>query len=120
MAGRLLSIGAITVDYRRPNLKWSSTPTSRGIRSCSISGLVELSKAHQLSELVANPLLARTIAGFTGVLEWVVFDGDVLLPFTGYYLLQTFDINVERELMFGGLSGPIGFSLTAAYLGDLA
>lgn len=120
MAGRLVSIGAVTVDYRRPSLKWTSAPTNKGIRPCSITGLVELSKALTLSELVANHALAITRGGFTGVQEWVVFDGDVLESFTGYYLLQTFDINIERELMFGGPTGPTGFSLTAAYLGDVA
>jgi hypothetical protein len=119
VAGRLLSIGAVTVDYRRPNLKWTSSPGNKGVRECSISGLIPLNAAHELSELIASPAEFRTIGGFAGSLQWVVFDGDVLLPFTGYYLISSFDIDIERELMFGGTTGPTGFSLSAAFFGDL-
>lgn len=120
MAGRLLSIGPVAVDYRRPSLKWTSNPSNKGVRECSISGLIPLDAVHELSELVASPAEFRTIGGYTGVLEWMEFDGDVLLTFTGYYLISSFDVNIERELMFGGPTGLTAFSMSAAYLGDMA
>lgn len=115
MAGDLVSIGALAVDYRRPNLKFTSAPTTHGIRGCSISGLVEDSAADTLSELVNNPIQV-TIGGFTGVQEWVIFSG-TLAGKTGYYLLENFDEETEHSMMFSGFTG---FSLSGAYLGDLA
>lgn len=120
MAGRLLSIGAVTVDYRRPSLKWTSNPSNKGIRECSISGLIPLDAAHELSELCASLAEFRTMSGYQGVLQWVIFDGDHLLPFTGYYLISSYDVNFDRELMV--TTGPTtftAFSLAAAYFGDM-
>lgn len=120
MAGRLLSIGAVTVDYRRPSLKWSSNPANKGIRECSISGLVPEDAAHELSELCASPAEFRTMGGYSGVLQWVIFDGGSLLPFVGYYLISSFEANYDRELMV--TTGPTtftAFSLSAAYFGDM-
>ena len=116
MAGRLLSIGAVAVDYRRPNLKFTSAPTNKGARTCTLSGLAPLAAVLELSEMFAAPASHRTIAGFEGVLAWCVFDGDVLLDKTGYYLVSNFDNDIERELMVTTFTA---FSMTAVYFGDL-
>ena len=121
MAGRLLSIGAVTVDYRRPNLKWSSNAANKGVRECSISGLIPEDAGQELSELCASPAEFRTMAGYSGVLQWVTFDGASLLPFVGYYLISSLEVNYDRELMV--TVGPLtftGFSLSAAYFGDMS
>ncbi len=113
MAGDLVSIGAVAVDYRRPSLRWTGGPTTHGIRGCSITGLVETAAADELSELVANDELQVTKGGFTGVEEWVIFSG-VLASKTGYYLLSNFEQTFEWELLHTNFTG---FSLTAAYVG---
>lgn len=119
MAGRLLSIGAVAVDYRRPNLRWTSAPTNKGIRECAISGLAPEAATQELSEMIASPAEFRTMSGYTGVLDWVVFDGASLLPFTGYYLISSFEASWERELMVA--TTPFtSFSMSAAYFGDLS
>lgn len=118
MAGRLLSIGPVAVDYRRPSLRWSSNPANNGVRECSISGLVPEDDVHELSEMCASPAAFRTIAGYAGVLEWVVFDGASLLPYVGYYLISSFESTFERELMVA-TTAFTAFSLAAAYFGDL-
>lgn len=116
MAGDLVSIGGLEVDYRRPNLKRSASPTTHGIRAYSISGLVEDAAVDTLSELVNNPSAQVTVGGFTGVQENVIFSG-ALAGRSGYYLLQDFDDTVEHSMMFTGFTE---FSLTAFDLGDLA
>ncbi len=116
MAGDLVSIGAVAVDYRRPNLTWTGGPTTHGIRGCRIGGLVEDAAADTLSELVNNPSAQVTVGGFTGVQEYLIFTG-TLAGKTGYYLLENFDESTEHSLMFTGFTA---FSLTGAYLGDLA
>lgn len=120
MAGDLASIGAVTVDYRRPSLRWTSEPTTHGIRPGSLSGTVDLTAGLELSELAANQDDQTTVGGFTGVRVDVVFTGDVLSSFSGDYLLQSFNLEIEHQWMFGGPSGPTPFSLNWVYLGDLA
>lgn len=115
MAGDLVSIGAVAVDYRRPNLRRTAQPTTHGIIAVSLTGLVEDAAVDTLSELVANPFGQVTKGGFTGVQEWIVFSG-ALAGRTGYYILQNFDDTVEHSMMFTGFTE---FSLSAAYLGDL-
>lgn len=116
MAGDLVSIGAVAVDYRRPNLRRTAQPTTHGILPVSITGLVEDAAVDTLSELVLNPFAQVTVSGFTGVQEWVIFSG-ALASRTGYYILQNFDDTVEHSMMFTGFTA---FNLTAAYLGDLS
>lgn len=115
--GDLNAIGPVPVIYRDPKLSWTSTPTGHGIRSCSITGLIELAKAQELSELVNNPAAQVTIGPATGVLEWIDMDGDVVGPFEGWYLLESFELSVEHQYSFNGPTGPTPFSLTCTYLG---
>lgn len=113
-AGNLRSIGPIAVAYRAPSLEWTSSPSAHGIRACSISGLVDLDKGQQLAELVANPETQRTVGEYTGALEYIDFDGDVVGPFKGWYLLESFQIKTTHEIAFTGYTE---FALDAAYLG---
>ena len=114
--GNLRTIGAIAVDYRNPSLSWTSSPTNHGVRSCSISGTIEMAKGHQLAELVNNPAAQTTVGPATGVLEWVAMDGDALVSLTGYYLLESFDLDIEHQYVF---ADRVGFTLKATYLGDV-
>lgn len=119
MPGDLVSIGSVVVDYRLPALKWTSAVGKHGIRTTDIAGAVELAKAQTLSEICSPVAGEKTIGGFTGVLQYLVFSGDVLTPFTGYYLILSFVLDIQRQFMFGGSTGPTAFSLTAAFIGDL-
>jgi hypothetical protein len=87
------------------------------MRGGSIDGVLDWRKAHQLSELVDNPDRAVTIGGQTGVLEHLVFDDELLRPFAGWWLLQSFDISGEQQWSLAGVDGPVGFSLRGVFLG---
>lgn len=117
--GNLRRIGPLDVSYKDPGLSWTSQPGSSGVRGVSISGLVELHRAQQLSELVNNPARSVTVGGYTGVLEYLHFDGHVVSPFTGWYLLDQFSINIEHRYSFNGVTGPTPFSLSGYHLGRL-
>lgn len=121
MPGTLVSIGSVPVDWRRPAIRPSSSPTSHGIRPVSLSGAFDIEAIEILGELFANEARQETVGGFTGVKEWWVFSGDVLGLFTGWYITMSFDPSYEREWFFGtrGTSSFMPFSMTAAYLGDL-
>lgn len=116
--GNLLAIGPVPVTYRDPKLSFSGDPTTHGISACSIGGLIEHNKAQQLRELVNNPTDRMTVGGFTGILEYVDFDGDTMSAFAGWYLLQSFEIQIEQQWSIHGVSGLTPFSLSAVFLGD--
>lgn len=115
--GNLRSIGPVEVEFRNPSLRWTSTPNTHGIRTCSIGGTVEMADGHTLAELINNPAARITKGGFTGVLEYLVFDGDAVGPLQGYYLLQSFDLDIDRQYVYGG---RVAFTMTAAFLGEVA
>lgn len=120
MAGDLTTIGAITVDWRRPSIRFTSAPTNHGVRTCSLSGVFDLPSIHTLDELCSNPARQETVSGYTGVKEWLIFTGNVLEPYTGWYVIQSFDPDYQREFFFGtvGTSAFMPFTMSAAYLGD--
>lgn len=120
MPGSISSIGSVPVDWRRPTIRFTSAPTNHGVRTCSIGGLFDLPAVHSLDELCSNPARQETVYGFTGVKEWCVFTGNVLSLYTGWYILQSFDPDYQREFFFGtiGASAFMPFSMSAAYLGD--
>lgn len=115
--GNLREIGPVTVDYRNPSLTWTAAPTTHGIQPCKIAGTIPTAQGHTLRELCANPFTQTTVGGFTGVQEEIVMDGDHLEPLSGTYLLQSFEFDVARDLVYGG---RVAFTLSAVYLGDLA
>lgn len=110
------------MDWRRPSFRLTSTPTTHGIRPCSLSGLFDLPAIQTLDEMCSNPARQETVGGFTGVKEWLIFTGDVLEMYTGYYVIVSFDPDYQREFFFGtvGTSAFMPFSMSAAYLGDVA
>lgn len=115
----LASIGSITIQHGDPDFTWTSDPTAHGIRQAAISGSCTWIQADQLSELVANPS-RKTVGGQTGVLVTIIFDDALLASKTGDYLLQSFDQKAAQKSSTAGTGGDVGFSLRAAYLGDLA
>ncbi len=115
--GNLREIGPVAVDFRNPSLRWTSAPTTHGIRTCSIAGTVEMATGHTLSELVNNPAGQVTVGGFTGVQEELVFDGDAVGPLAGPYLILSFDLDIDRQFVY---AGRVAFSMTAARLPDTA
>lgn len=120
-AGSLLRIGPIPIydrgQHRNPSLRWTSNPGAHGIRTCVISGQAPRASVLQLGELVANADRRLTIAGFSGVLEFLSFDGELVGPFRGWYLLTSIDVAAERPW---SITTYTPFSLQAAYLGDVA
>lgn len=118
MGSNLRRIGPVEVTYRRPAPTWTSNPDGRGIRTCSIGGLVTWQQAKQLSELVNSYRRKITIDPHDGVLVYLYFDGDLVGEYRGWYLLTGFEHRVTYELSVQGKTGPTEFSLSAAYLGD--
>lgn len=120
MSGGIRYIGPVAVDYRDPNVTWTSESIN-GIRSCSITGLVTWTQAQQLSELVNNPARRITVGGESGVLEYLDLDDFHIRSFKGWYLLQSFsgpEVEHRFSVQVDRMAGPVPFSLDAAYLGD--
>jgi len=123
----LVSIGPVSVQVRKPTFNWTSVPGSHGFvgrahghRPASISGVMQWAQAQSMSDLVANPEDRVTLGAQTGLLEYLVFDDVLLIGFTGYYLLQQFDLLGEWQWAGHGINFPVGFSLKAIYLGDVS
>lgn len=114
----LVSIGAVAISHGDPVFSWRSAPTAHGIRPASIAGSASWAAVKALGELVANATARRTVGGFTGVLEYIVFDDTLLSDLTGYYLLQDFTISAGQQDSLTATDVP--FTLSAAYLGPLA
>lgn len=114
----LVSIGPVVISHGDPEFSFDSSPTEHGIRTGSVGGSISWAAAQTLSELVANPATQTTIAGRTGVLEWLEFDDALLGAFTGYYLLESFGIAAGQKDSL--TTADVPFTLQAAYLGALA
>ena len=115
--GNLRSIGPIELDFRHPTgLRWVGSPTSKGIQPCSITGSGQTNEVHRIRELVNNPAAQITYGGFTGVMDYLVMNGDALGPFEGNYIMSSCTLEVDRRLIFGGM---LAFQLDAAFLGDV-
>lgn len=114
----LVAIGPVTISHGDPEFSWDSSPTGHGIRSGSVSGSASWAAVNTLSELVANQDNRVTKAGHTGVYEWLEFDDDLLGSYTGYYLLEGFALTPGHKASLTTTDVP--FTLTAAFLGDLA
>ena len=99
------------------NPTYQQTATVDGISAVQIGGSLPLAAAQTLFELVNNKDDRTTIGGRTGVLEWVTSPYPVIAPFNGYYLFQSFDF-VPYKFSDGTIAAD--FTLTAAYLGDMA
>lgn len=104
-------------DWGVPRVTWTSQPTASGMRGGSISGVLTWAQAQQLSELVDNPDRATTIGGAVGVLEHLVFDDELLRPFAGWWLLESFDLAGEQQWSLAGVDGPVPFTLSGVFLG---
>lgn len=112
------AIGPVVVSvHGDPSASRSSTPTSRSGRDVSIQGYLEWDEVEQLSELVANSTLQRTIGGVTGVLEYISTDDDLLAGWNGWYLLTGFSYSPEQQHSLNGVTGLVPFSLAGAYIG---
>lgn len=114
----LISIGPVSISHGNPDFGTSATPTNHGAESVSISGSCSWAASSTLRELVNNPDNQTTIGGHTGVLEWLEFDDDLLGDLTGYYLLENFSRSADHKASLTTTDVP--FTLTAAYLGDMA
>jgi hypothetical protein len=111
-------IGPVAVRIRNPQFHWTSAPDGLGIRDCTVSGVMQWVSAQQCAELVDNPDRLVTIGAQAGVLEYLVFDDALLLSQTGWYLLQSFELQGDQQWSGHGLNYPVAFSLKAAFLGD--
>ncbi len=121
----LTAIGPVSVQVRKPTFNWTSVPgvhgfvgKAHGHRPASISGVMQWPQALALSDLIANPTDRVTIGDQTGLLEYLNFDDVLLIGFTGYYLLQQFDLLGEWQWAGHGLNYPVGFTLKGIYIGD--
>lgn len=114
----LTAIGPVTINHGDPSFSYSGGPTGHGIRTGSISGSASWAAVNTLSELVANPDAQTTIGGRTGVLEWLEFSDSLMGSKTGYYLLEDFTQDADHRASL--TATDVGFTLSAAYLGDMA
>lgn len=114
----LVSIGPVAISHGDPAFSSSGRPTGHGIRSRTIAGSCSWAAWHTLDELVANEDAQTTVGGRTGVQEWLEFDDEMLGNFTGYYLLEEWNGSADHKASLTTTDVP--FTLTAAYLGDLA
>lgn len=114
----LVAIGPVAISHGDPAFSSSASPTGHGIESLSIGGSCSWAASDTLRELVKNPADLRIVAGHEGVLAWLVFDDDLLGAITGYYLLEGFSRDADHRSSL--TTTDVSFSLTAAYLGDLA
>ena len=112
----LVSVGAIAMDHRNPQMSWGSSSLD-GIAPVRISGQSPVASVQALWELVNNPAGRETKGSHTGVKEHLVFDGDLVGMFTGWYLLESCEMSAERPW---SVTDFTPFTLTAAYLGDMA
>lgn len=112
----LIGIGSVVISHGDPKFSWTAAPTSHGIRSCTISGSCLWLQADALEELVANEDRQTTIAGRTGVLEFIEFGGALLANRTGHYLLEDFKKDAGHEHSLNGVSGDVPFTIIAAYV----
>lgn len=111
----LVSIGPFSTFHGDPEFSFSSVPTSRSGRKATISGLTDWEEAMGLSEFVGNPDEQVTIGDTTGVLDQVTFDDDLLGPFSGWWVLESFEIRPDHRASVGF---PVSFSLSGSFLGD--
>ncbi len=107
--------GPIAAIHYNPT--YQQTAAVNGISDVQIGGSLPLLKAQELFELVNNEDNRTTVAGRTGVLEFITSPYPVISPFNGYYLFESFDF-VPYKFSTGTIAAH--FTLTAAYLGDLA
>ncbi len=114
----LVAIGPVAISHGDPAFATSASPIDHGIESLSIGGSCSWAAAHTLRELVKNQDNRTTSAGHTGILEWLEFDDALLDPLTGYYILEGFSIDADQRSSLTTTDVP--FTLTAAYLGDMA
>ena len=114
----LVSIGPVTVSHGNPAFATGASPIGHGIESVTISGTCSWAASKTLRELVKNQDARVTKAGRTGVLEWLVFDDDLLDDLTGYYLLEGMSRDADHSASLN--TTDVAFSISAAFLGDVA
>ncbi len=117
-AGSLARIGPLPIlRHANPSFRWTSSPDTYGIRTCNITGQTARASVAQLSTLIANSDLAVTIAGYTGILEYLHMTGELVGGKRGFYILMSVEESAERPW---SVTTYTPFSLSAAYIGDLS
>jgi hypothetical protein len=111
-----MTIGAISAQPYNFTASVGSASGPKAFRPVSFGGVLALAVAIELSELVANPALRRTIGGVTGALEYVTSNSFVMANFNGYCLLQTYNFVPDK---IGEDARYAGFSLAGVLIGDV-
>lgn len=125
-----MDIGPIFIDWFTPTLTVDSSPMDKGTSSWKIGGAAPHLVVEELRELVENYHGRVTIGTETGVLEYVRFGCASLESRDGWYLLQGFNESIDKlhmdaidstDIDLGhGDTAVLSFSISAAYLGDMA
>lgn len=113
----LTNIGPVAVRVRKPAFNWTSSASAQGQRAGAFAGVVQWAQAQQLSELVDNPGRRLTIGPSNGVLEPLWFDDVLLAQFSGWYLLDSFELLGDWQWSGHGIDYPVAFSLKCVFLG---
>lgn len=114
----LVAIGPVAISHGDPAFSSSGSAAGHGVRSRTIGGSCSWAAWHTLDELVANEAARTTVRGHTGVVEWLEFDDALLGNWTGYYVLEQWGGSASQKDSLTTTDAP--FTLTAAYLGDVA
>jgi hypothetical protein len=113
----LTEFGPVETYWYNPQDGYQQTATVDGVSSVTISGAMPLAAAQTLFELVNSRDNRSTTQGRTGVLETFTCPYPVVAPFNGEYVFESF---VFSPYKFSDGTIAANFTLTAAYLGDVA
>ncbi len=108
----LIGIGPVELgprDHGNPTYSWGANASSRS-RQATIGGLMPWVKADQILQLVESSD-RQTIAGTTGILEYIEFSGDLLSPKSGDYLILDFSTDPNKAHTMDPDGAPFSLSL---------
>lgn len=112
-----IDFGPIHARINDPKFSWEGSGTTPP--PARISGLMTWTAAQALREFVGSPDERQTIGDATGVFDQITFVGDAILePLNGWYVMTSLTLDASVEWSLNGASGPVPFTLEAAYVGE--
>lgn len=111
----LTDFGPVETYHYNPS--FSETVSADGISTVQISGAMPIEDAKTLKELCNNKDDRATVGGRTGTPMWIDSPYAALNGNRGDYIVESFTYEPYR---FDSGAIAANFSMTAAYLGDMA
>lgn len=111
----LAYVGPVRIDFHgNPAFQWNASIDVDGRRAAAVTGVIEWTPLHQLTELLANPHRRISIGPDDGVVEFVWASDQLLRPFNGWWLLRSMQPSPDQH---SSVSGLVPFALDAVFLG---